>query len=580
MILRSKKLENTGSTIKYTASDALTDALVSAGVTHIFVNSGTDYPPIIESWAKYEALGLQKPDIIISPHEYAALCAAQGFAQMTGKAQAVFVHVDVGTQNLGGAVHNAFRCRVPVYILAGVSPYTMEGELRGGRNAQIQFLQNVSDQAGIVRGYTKMNYELRSGKNVQQMVYRALQLAGSEPKGPVYTVASREVLEEEGCDIKADPSTWAPVAPTALDDDSIELLAEALLGAKKPLIITSYLGRNAESVGALVKLSDRLAIPVVEMYQYYMNFPSDNDMHLGFDSHVLLKDADLVLVIDCDMPWVPVIAKPAEGCRVFYIDSDPIKEHIPLWYIPSERFMKADSRVALKQLNKCLDAKHLEIIHDAIAQRRKNATGLHGALIKKCRAEETDDRNLTSEFVTQCIREVIDEDTVVLNETISDRAAVDRHLPRTKPGTLFSSGGSSLGWHGGAAIGMKLACPEKDILALTGDGTYIFSCPTAVYWMARKYNTPFMTVIFNNQGWNAPKLITKGEHPDGYAAERNTFWTSFNPPAQLDLIAAAAGGAFARTVTEPGALKEALLEGRQAVRDGCCAVINVMMKPV
>ena len=566
--------------IEYTASDALTDALVAAGVTHIFINSGTDYPPIIESWAKYEATGKKKPEIIISPHEYAALSAAQGYAQLTGKPAAVFVHVDVGTQNLGGAVHNAFRCRVPVYILAGVSPFTMENELVGGRNAQIQFLQDVGDQAGIVRSYTKMNYELRSGKNVQQMVYRALQLAQSEPKGPVYTMAAREILEEEGRDIETDLRVWTPIAPGGLDDDSAERVVDALLGAERPLIVTSYLGRNAESVGELVKISERLAVPVVEMNQYTMNFPGDNNMHLGFDAHSLIKDADLILVIDSDVPWVPAIAKPKDSCRVFYIDSDPIKEHMLLWYIPSERFMKADSGAALKQLNKGLENKHLEIIQDIIEKRRKKVTALHKEMRDCWAGTETDDGRLSSEFVVKCIREVIDDDTVILNETISDHEAVEHHLPRNKPGTLFWSGGSSLGWHGGAAVGMKLACPDKDVVALTGDGTYIFSCPTAVYWMARKYNVPFMTVIFNNQGWNAPKLMTKNEHPDGYAAGTNAFWTSFNPPAQLDMIAAAAGDAVARTVTEPKELKTALLEGRQAVKDGRCAVINVMMAPV
>jgi acetolactate synthase I/II/III large subunit len=187
---------------------------------------------------------------------------------------------------------------------------------------------------------------------------------------------------------------------------------------------------------------------------------------------------------------------------------------------------------------------------------------------------------MTSAFVAKCVREVIGEDTVVLNEAITDRPATDRHLTRTKPGTLFASGASSLGWHGGAAVGMKLAHPEKSFVALTGDGTYIFSCPTAVYWMARRYGAPFMTVIFNNQGWNAPKQITKGEHPGGYADSRNTFWTSFNPPAQLDLVAAAAGGAFAKTVTDPSELKAALLEGWKEVKNGTPAVINVMMTPV
>ena len=355
---------------------------------------------------------------------------------------------------------------------------------------------------------------------------------------------------------------------------------DALLGAEKPLIVTSYLGRNTQSVGELVKISERLAIPVVEMNQYTMNFPGDNSMHLGFDSHSLIKEADLILVIDSDVPWVPAIAKPKDSCRVFYIDSDPIKEHMPLWYIPSERFMKADSCAALMQLNKCLDTKYLEIIQDVIEERRIKVTALHEDMKSRRTGAEAEEARLSSEFVVKCIREVIDDDTVVLNETISDHAAVERHLPRNKPGTLFWSGGSSLGWHGGAAVGMKLACPEKDIIALTGDGTYIFSCPTAVYWMAKKYNAPFMTVIFNNQGWNAPKLITKNEHPDGYAAGTNAFWTSFNPPAQLDAVAAAAGDAFARTVTEPGELKAALLEGRQAVKNGKCAVINVMMDPV
>ena len=572
--------QHTTHEIDYTAADALTDALVAAGVTHVFLNSGTDYPPIIESWAKFDASGRKKPEIIVSPHEYAALSAAQGFAQLTGQPQAVFVHVDVGTQNLGGAVHNAFRCRVPVYILAGVSPYTMEGELKGGRNAYIQFLQNTGDQPGIVRGYTKMNYEFRSGKNIRQMVWRALQLAKSDPQGPVYTIASREVLEEAASTSGADLAVWSPVAPAGLDDNSLELLASALLGASHPLIITSYLGRNPAAVEALVGLSDALAIPVVEMNHANMNFPGDNEMHLGFESHDLLKTADVVLVIDSDMPWVPAAVQPGRDCRVFYLDVDPLKETIPLWYIPAERFMKADSCTALRQLNRKL-AENPELRdRDAIERRRAAVAQLHREMRRKWLAEESENTVMSSVFVACCLREVITEDTVVLNEAITDRPAVDRHLTRTKPGTLFTSGGSSLGWHGGAAVGMKLARPERDIVALTGDGTYIFSCPTAVYWMARKYSAPFMTVIFNNRGWTAPKLITKGEHPGGYAETRNTFWTSFDPPAQLDMVAAAAGGAFARTVTDPLELKAALLAGRSAVAAGTCAVINVMMAPV
>jgi acetolactate synthase-1/2/3 large subunit len=570
----------------YTASDALNDALFRAGVSHIFVNSGTDYPPIIESWAKFEAQGKPKPEIIISPHEYVAMSAAQGYAQATGQPQAVFVHVDVGTQNLGGAIHNAFRCRVPVFVLAGLSPYTIEGEMPGGRDSYIQFIQNAGDQAGIVRGYTKLDLDLRSGKNTQQMVYRALQMAKSAPCGPVYMTATREALEDDGWDIGGGMDDWRPVTPMGLDGHSLDVLASALAQAKNPLIITSYLGRNKESVGELVRLCHRLAIPVTEVVSSYMNFPTEHPMYFGGQVHEFLKESDLILVVDCDLPWTPAFMAPNAECRVFYLDTDPIKEHIPLWYIPAEMSIRADSGIALRQLNELIgrSAGSLNLDEGMIAERRNILEKRHLEAAEKRKLEESPAQGreaaVHSAYLTACVREIIDGDTIVLNETITDRPIVERHLPRSKPGTLFGSGGSSLGWFGGAAIGVKLACPDKDVVALASDGTFVFSCPTAVYWMARRYKTPFLTVIYNNQGWNAPKMITKGQHPEGFAAKDDKFWTSFQPSAALDRIAEAAGGAFAKTVTRPEDVLPALREGKRAVANGTAAVINVMLPPV
>jgi len=574
-------LQNNGKQDIYTAADALNDALVTAGVDCVFVNSGTEYPPILESWAKCEAEGRRIPQIIISPHEYAAMSAAQGYAQITGRAQAVFVHVDVGTQNLGGAVHNAFRCRTPTFIFAGLSPHTIEGEHCGGRDMYIQFIQNAADQGGIVREYVKLNYEFRSGKNIQQMTYRALQMAQSEPMGPVYMTASREVLEEEGVDIGADIRRWGGVAPSALDDKSVSVIALALSKAKKPLIITAYSGRNQDCVKELVKLSERLAIPVIEVNeQAYMNFPGDNPFHAGYDSQGFIEHADVALVIDCDVPWLPANSKPKQGCRVFYIDVDPLKENIPLWYVKAERLMRADSCTAIRQLNLEFERNPAILNEALIESRRAKVRDISKKMRESWKYTGREEGHITPEFLTMCVREAVDDDTVILNETITSYSVVDRLLPRNKPGTLFGSGGSSLGWHGGAAVGMKLACPDKDIVALTGDGTYIFSCPTAVHWMAARYKTPFLTVIYNNQGWKAPKKVTEKMHPDGYAAKNDSFWTSLAPPAQLDMIANAAGGAFAKTVTDPSELRQALAEGREAVKNGTAAVINVMLEAI
>src|SRR5215471_19841485 len=139
----------------YSASTALLEALTEAGVSHLFANFGSDHPALVEAIAEARAGGRTIPRIVTCPTEMVALSCAHGFAQVTGRAQAVVVHVDCGTQSLAGAVHNVSRCRVPVLIFAGASPYTQEGELRGTRNEFIHWLQDVFDQRGIVRPYMK-----------------------------------------------------------------------------------------------------------------------------------------------------------------------------------------------------------------------------------------------------------------------------------------------------------------------------------------------------------------------------------------------------------------------------------------
>ena len=116
-----------------------------------------------------------------------------------------------GTQNLGGAIHNVCKGRQPVLIFAGSSPFTLEQELKGSRNEFIQWIQDVHDQRGIMRGYTNYTNEFRTGKNIKQVTLRALQFATSDPKGPVYLVGPREVMEEEVEPLPLDMNVWGPV---------------------------------------------------------------------------------------------------------------------------------------------------------------------------------------------------------------------------------------------------------------------------------------------------------------------------------------------------------------------------------
>ncbi len=567
----------------YTGASALIEALVDAGITHLFSNFGSDHPGILEALATARATGSPAPKVITCPNEMVALTCAQGYTQITGKPQAVLVHVDCGTQQLAGAVHNVSKCRIPVLILAGASPHTQEDELPGSRNEFIHWLQDVPDQRGIVRGYMKYDNEIRTGRNVKQLVHRALQIATADPKGPTYLMAAREALEEPIEPIQVDPARWQPVAPAPMGIDDVARLAQAILDAKRPLVVTSYLGRNPSAVANLTRICDQVGMGVLESVPNYLNFPTNHPCYLGQQGnepvqHPALAEADLVLVLDSDVPWIPKFNKPAEGAEIVHIDVDPLKEGMPLWYIPATKVFRADTATVLKQLNGQFD--YMKISTTKASERSTHYQRLHTNLERTLSEREQPKPDvITAEYLTACVRRAIDRDTVIVNEGITNFSAINNHIGCTEPGTRFTSGASSLGWNGGAALGMKMAHPEKEVVCLTGDGSYMFSIPSTVHWMSRKYEAPFLTVIYNNRGWRAPTFSMLAVYPEGVGSQSDELNCAFDPPPDYSGIAAAAGGAFARKVQSVDDVEPAIEEALRAVRkEKRSAVLDVWLE--
>jgi acetolactate synthase-1/2/3 large subunit len=565
-----------------TASAAMLEALQEAGVSYIFANFGSDHPALIEAIAEARSLGRSIPAIITCPHEMVAMTCAHGYAQLTGRAQAVVVHVDCGTQSLGGAVHNAAKARVPVFVFAGLSPSTQEGEATGSRNEFIQWIQDVHDQRGIVRQYMKYDNELRNARNVKQIVHRSLQLAHSDPKGPVYLVGSREVMEAETQSVAIDVGEWPPIAPTPLAEAAVASLIDAVQKAARPLIVTSYVGRNPAAVTELVRFCTRLGVAVLESVPSYVNYPCNDPLYQGnqwnhpFQNRAL-ADADFILVVDSDVPWIPTVSKPSDGTAIAIIDVDPLKQSTPLWSIKARQCYRADAATAFAQLNAHLD--RVEIDEEAAEGRCHHYAERHRERKAELdRREAPSDDVITPEYLTACVRRQVGFEAIVLNEGITNYPAICDHMARERPGTMFASGGGSLGWTGGAAIGMKLAAPGKTFVALTGDGSYMFSAPSAVHWMARRYRTPFLQIIYNNRGWNAPKFSALAIHPDGFASRAGDLDLSFDPPPDYSGVAAAAGGAYARVVKRPQEVEAAVAEGlRMVLEEERCAVLDVWL---
>ncbi len=562
------------------AASILIDALREAGVRYLFANFGSDHPAIIEALAVDRERGILTPAVVLCPHEYSALSAAHGYAAATGEPQAVFIHTDVGTANLGGAVHNAARSRVPVFIFAGLTPYTLEGELPGSRNTHINHLQDAPDQHALVRQYVKWSYDIRTGRNTPQLVHRGLQLAASAPAGPVYLTGAREVLAEIVPRAEVSPRRWQPVArmaaPPALAD---ELLAD-LERSQRPVIVTTYLGRRPTAVPKLVALAERFGVAVVEVNAEVLSFPHDHALHGGDDPHRLIADADLVLAIDTDAPWLAATANPRDDATVYVVNEDPLQETIPLWYAPADHFVRADSELLLDQL---LDRSPSSDADGRIAQRT-------AAIAAEGRDRRSDwneiartdaaSRRLTPASVAHVLAGLIDDDTIVLNEAISEAPTVWKHLPRRKPGTLFGNRGTSLGWSGGGALGVKLAAPDRTVVSIVGDGTYFFSVPSSTYWIADRYRIPVLTVVLDNGGWNATKRNLQRQHAGQLADRTDRYWVNLQQSSDLPGIAAAAGSAWGKTVTEFDDLADALRTGLARVAEGTAAVVSVRLDAI
>jgi acetolactate synthase-1/2/3 large subunit len=401
----------------------------------------------------------------------------------------------------------------------------------------------------------------------------------------VYLVGAREIMEEELAPQPPPGDWWSPVAPTALTGEVTDEIAAAIETARAPLVVTSYLGRDPAAVPELVRFCELAGVAVIESVPAAVSFPDDHRLHLGYQwnrpaQNPHLAEADVIVVLGSDVPWIPAHNRPDPAARIFVIDLDPIKIGLSLWHVPAARYARADLATAVRQLTARLTERG-RLDPDAVADRSARTGAAHDAQRAEWARLERPaaDGTITPEYLVACVREAIGPDALVLNEAISNYHVVTEHLRASRPGSLLNSGGGSLGWAGGAAIGAKLAAPDRTVVSLVGDGSYLFGVPSSAQWMARRYGAPSLTVIFDNQGWKTPSLSTQSVHPRGRVAAGG-FAASFQPGADLPGIAAAAGGAYARTVTVADQLPPVLSAALAEVRNGRGAVISARLPPV
>jgi acetolactate synthase-1/2/3 large subunit len=553
---------------------AYLEILRARGIKYFFGNSGTDFGPVIDGLARFAAEKKEFPKPITVPHEFVAVSMAQGYAMITGEPQVVMVHVIVGTGNASAAVMNASRLNVPMIFSAGRTPLTEEG-MRGSRSNFIHWGQESFDQGSLLREFTRWDYELRNGDQVEAVVDRALEMALGNPQGPVYLTLPREVLAQKMDSVTIHPFRKNQTEALRPSDESIERTAEVLRGAANPLIITGRLGSDPAALSALVGFAEALAAPVVTPASPFVSFPNTHDFHVGVNSAPYIKDADVIVVVECDVPWYPSQGKPPENSKVIQIARDPNYSDIPIRNFPKDISIGGDPKLALQLLTEAL--KNGPRNEKSVAERAERIRAKHQQYRDglKQRAEKSGrERPVSHAWLAHCVDQVRDRDTIVL----SDHGIGNEMLNLSEPESYFGgSPAGGLGWGIGGGLGIKLARPEKTVIVTAGDGTYMFNNPTACHFVSQAYELPLLTIVCNNAIWHSSKAATQQVLPDGWAQSTGNFpLCELSPSPRYEKIVAAHDG-YGEMVDDPQQLLPALTRALKVVKEEKRqAVLNVI----
>lgn len=575
---------------RHSAAHYFLEGLVDLGIEYIFANLGTDHVSLIEEIARWDSEGRKHPEIILCPHEIVAVHMAGGYALATGRGQAVFVHVDAGTANACMSIQNLFRYRLPMMLFAGRAPFTLRGELTGSRDTYVHFVQDPFDIASIVRPYVKWEYSLPSGVVVKEALSRANAFMHSDPPGPVYMMLPRETLAEEWDDEKMpayDPARYGSVAIGGIDQKRVDAIAARLMAADNPIALTAYLGRNADAVAVLERLALACGIQVAEFNSIDLNISQASPCFAGFDPLPLLERADVGLLLDTDVPFVPQYARRIEAINWIQIDIDPLKSDFPMWGFPTDMRIQGNCATVLKQVLDVVEARADDKYRRRVADRVASWSEAREAMAKRraaAAANEGMSGALSAAYVFATLNSKLAQDDVVVNEAIRNAGLVQEHIRRTKPHSYVGLAGGGLGFSGGMALGLKLAQPDRRTVQIVGDGAFHFSSPDAVFAVAQQYQIPIFTVVLDNGGWQAVKSSVQRVYPKGLAAETNSFQSRLRSGRQGEQRrfseVGRAFGAHGEFVSEPDELAAAIDRCLAAIDSGIAAVLHVQITPL
>jgi len=562
-----------------TGAQTMLRVLGKMGVERIFASPGSEWSPLWEALAEPGVEGM--PVYMSTRHEEVAIGMASGYAKATGKLPAVVIHTTVGALHATMGMRGAVREQVPMVVFAGESIGFGEDE---GQDPGAQWLGHLSNMGGpakLVDETVKWSFGLNTKSIMPSTIQRACRLAMAAPRGPVFLSVPMEYLFEKMTkDVPSDLG-FSPMATA--DPKGIEELANMLAGAKNPVIVAEDSGRAEKSVHALVEIAELLGCAVVETRSTgALNFPRTHPLHSGYDPREILQGADVIFLLAVIAPWHPASITPAPGAKVAMLDENPLRIEMPYYGYQADLCLTGEIESSLEQLLAALEKK--VSANDGTRKQRAEALAQKNNTRRKKWREDAEalasQKPMDTRWVAHEISQVLPADAAVVEETITHRLAIHRYLDNLKPNSFFAGCVGGLGTGLSTALGVKAANPKRPVVCLIGDGSFNYDPAPAAFGAAQEHNLPFLTIMFNNQGYLSQKSGIPKYYPDGWAVKSKNFSGLHISPCPEYAAMAKVFDGYGEKVEEPGEVRKAVERGLRAVAGGQLAIIDVRLKPV
>ncbi len=555
--------------------EAIMQGLRSLGLDYIFSSPGSEWGSVWEALARQTVTKAKGPTYLSCWHETLAVDMAIGYTMATGRMQAVILHAGVGLLQGSVAIHAAHIQNIPMIIMSGES--LTYGERQGFDPGQ-QWYQNLSVVGGpqrLVEPYTKWASQAPSVETLYASVVRCGQLAERAPMGPVYLNVPIET-QLAAWTPPAEFRMATPAVPPRAPVSDIETVATLLAKAKNPVIITEAGGRQPECYAALVELAETLAIPVVETpSSIFSSFPKDHELHQGPSLKPFFDTADVILVVRSRVPWYPANVRP-KNAKVVVIDETPYRVQMVYQNLDADHVLEGDVTFSLQTLTSAVAA--AKVPAKTVKERRAIHAKSHAKLDEARLAAVAAAKGkspIDPVWLCAALGEALPKDTVYVDETITHRGAVESHLRNQGPGSFLKVRGG-LGQCLGHAIGAKLAHKDRPVVAMVGDGTFLYNPITQGLGYAAQAGLPIIVVVFNNNQYLAMKQNHLDYYPDGVAKQHNLFYGAPVGGPDYATLGAPFGG-WGRRVEDPAELIPAIREAYAATKDGRTAILNVVL---